>query len=99
MEELRVVDFQQHTSDLASQAGMHILDKWEETLTWERKMKHLPHFIVWWEEQIIEIRKLSNLYPASASVPVEEQQRAWMPSVVPVLAHAQQASEESKSEE
>lgn len=37
MEELRVVDFQQHTSDLASQAGMHILDKWEETLTWEKK--------------------------------------------------------------
>lgn len=40
MEELGVVDFQQHTGDLASQAGMHILDEWEETLTCERRIKH-----------------------------------------------------------
>lgn len=40
VEKLRVVDLKQHTSDLACQARMHVLDQGEQTLTCRRKNHH-----------------------------------------------------------
>ena len=37
MEKLRVVDLQKHSRYLTSQAGMHVLDQREQTLTWKRE--------------------------------------------------------------
>lgn len=90
MEKLRIVYFQKHPGDLASQAGMHILDKWKETLTWE--WKTLTYF-TGQGYTILTVRDCYEMipHPASASAPVEERQRAWRRSVAPVLAHAQQA--------
>lgn len=36
VEQLRVVDLQQHACDLACQAGVHVLDQWKQTLTYWR---------------------------------------------------------------
>lgn len=35
MQQLRVVDLQEHAGDLPCQVGMHVLNQWEETLTWK----------------------------------------------------------------
>lgn len=37
VKQLRVVDLQKHTGDLTRQAGVHVLDEGEQTLTWKEK--------------------------------------------------------------
>jgi len=37
VQQLRVIDLQQHAGDLSSQTGMHVLDEREQTLTCRRR--------------------------------------------------------------
>lgn len=41
VEQLWIVDLQEHTSDFSSQTGMHVLDEWEQTLTCGRGEQHV----------------------------------------------------------
>ena len=112
MEQLRVVDFQQHAGDLASQAGVHVLDQREQTLTCRRRRNTggsvvgTPSVTYQAEEGPLHSQVSHVLYrlcidcwnthQASASVPEAGQRPAWRQSVAPVPAHVQQADGERK---
>ena len=108
MEQLRAVHLQQHAGDLASQAGVHVLDQRVQTLTCMGRRNTAgseigsPSVRYQGEEGLLHTRTVLcmvcidcyNTHPAFASVPEAGQQPAWRRSVAPVLAHVQPADGE-----
>lgn len=81
MEELRVVDLEQHAGDLSRQAQVHVLDEGEETLTCAGQKTHKVNVSTtaegagaFDERQVGCMMGKKNTHPASASARVEEQQ-------------------------
>lgn len=70
VKQLWVVNLQQHASNLACQAGMHVLDQWEQTLTYERDGEDL-------ESKAINPRRRSGKCLTRRNHSIRSECRQW----------------------